>query len=86
MGCLGSLVGFLVGFVLLSFVPALAGIDGSGSLLLPALAAAAGAVLLALRGSREDPEGALAGLGRGLFAGGTVGMLVTALLFGMGPF
>ena len=84
---LGTLVGLFVGFVVLSLFPALAQSDqDSAGLASPLVAVVLGLVPLLSRSVREDGLGLLRGLATGLLAGGLVGLVLTVLLFGMGPF
>jgi hypothetical protein len=84
---LGTLVGLFVGFVLFSLFPALAQSDqDSASLVSPAIPFALGLGLLLSRSVREGGRGLLRGLATGLLTGGLVGLVLTVLLFGLGPF
>lgn len=84
---LGTLAGLFVGFVVLSLFPALAQSDeDSASLVSPLVAVVLGLVPLLSRSVREGGLGLLRGLATGLLAGGLVGLVLTVLLFGMGPF
>jgi hypothetical protein len=84
---LGTLVGLFVGFVVLSLFPALAQSDqDSASLVSPLVACALGLLPLLSRSVREGGFGLLRGLATGLLAGGLVGLVLTVLLFGLGPF
>lgn len=84
---LGTLVGLFVGFVLFSLFPALAQADqDSASLVSPGIPVVLGGGLLMSRSVREGGRGLLRGLATGLLAGGLVGLVLTVLLFGLGPF
>lgn len=84
---LGTLVGLFVGFVLFSLFPALAQSDqDSAGLVSPAIPFLLGLGLLLSRSVREGGLGLLRGLATGLLAGGLVGLVMTVLLFGLGPF
>jgi hypothetical protein len=84
---LGTLVGLFVGFVVFSLFPALAQSDqDSASLVSPAMPFLAGFGLLLSRSVREGGFGLMRGLATGLLTGGLVGLVLTVLVFGMGPF
>ncbi len=84
---LGTLVGLFVGFVLFSLFPALAQSDqDSASLVSPGIPFVVGGVLLLSGSVREGGTGLLRGLATGLLVGGLVGLVMTVLLFGLGPF
>jgi hypothetical protein len=84
---LGTLGGLVVGFVLFSLFPALAQSDqDSASLVSPAIPFVLGLGLLLSRSVREGGLGLVRGLATGLLAGGLVGLVLTVLIFGLGPF